>query len=153
MCSVLNFSPLGRSENNIHVDGTSDRPLRPPPITDLGYCHPTTGKNYTVFMVESYRSTLPYGPPALNSTLHDVTPVMTVFYPNSSSQQAMLVDVHLTCLTVVGVNFSATLATDSVGTGVRAVSVWSFVGLGLMSGDILRALEGILEERMVCVKR
>lgn len=108
------------------------------PIADLRACRPTTGKNYSVSMVDSYQSAVSYENPDLNMTLHGVTPVMTLFYPNSlSSQQAMPVDVHLSCLTVVGNNYSSTLANSAEGTGVRAVNLWSAVGLGLISAMFL----------------
>ncbi|KAF4218731.1 hypothetical protein CNMCM6805_003673 [Aspergillus fumigatiaffinis] len=90
---------LGRSQEGIHVDALTG-PSASQPIADLGACRPSTGKNYSVSMVESYRWAVSYENPDLNMTLHGVTPVMTLFYPNSlSSQQAMPVDVHLSCLT------------------------------------------------------
>ncbi|GIK00863.1 hypothetical protein Aspvir_004892 [Aspergillus viridinutans] len=122
---------------SIHVDVLTG-PSASLPIADLRSCRPTTGKNYSVSLVESYRSAVPYGTPELSLTLHGVTPVMTVFYPNSSSsQQAMPVEIHLTCLTVAGLNYSSTFANSVEATGVRAVNLWSSVGLGLMSAMFL----------------
>ncbi|GIJ85148.1 hypothetical protein Asppvi_004004 [Aspergillus pseudoviridinutans] len=128
---------LGRSQESIHVDVLTG-PSASRPIEDLRSCRPTTGKNYSVSMVESYRTAVPYGTPELNATLHGLTPVMTVFYPNSSSSQRdMPVDVHFTCLTVAGPNYTSTLKNSLEATGIRAVNLWSSVGLGLMSAVFL----------------
>ncbi|GFF93867.1 hypothetical protein IFM53868_07338 [Aspergillus udagawae] len=129
---------LGRSQESIHVDVLTG-PSASPPIADLRSCRPTTGENYSVSLVESYRSAVPYGTPELNLTLHGITPVMTVFYSysSSSSQQAMLADVHLSCLTVAGQNYSSTLANSVEATGIRAVNLWGFVGLVLISATFL----------------
>ncbi|EAW24477.1 uncharacterized protein NFIA_040530 [Aspergillus fischeri NRRL 181] len=127
----------GHTQEGIHVDALTG-PSASLPIADLRSCRPTTGKDYSVSLVESYRSAVRYEQPDLNDTLHGVTPVVTVFYPNSSSsQQAMPVEVHLSCLTVVGKNYLSTSANSAEGTGVQAVHLWSAVGLGVMSAMFL----------------
>ncbi|KAF4159491.1 hypothetical protein CNMCM6936_006270 [Aspergillus lentulus] len=60
---------LGRSQESIHVDALTG-PSASRPIADLRACRPTTGKNYSVSMVDSYQSAVSYENPDLNMTLH-----------------------------------------------------------------------------------
>jgi len=84
------------------------------PEVPQGSCHPTTGPNYDLSLVESYSFASESEAGLISPWVSGVTPVMTVFssdgsssnsVPGSSSQP----DVQLTCLKTVGIDSSPTL--------------------------------------------
>jgi hypothetical protein len=75
-----------------------------------GGCHPTTGKNYSISLADSYSITGPNETAFIGNFGTGITPIMTVFFPNVSSTTGATTaisswgspELHLTCMRTVG---------------------------------------------------
>jgi hypothetical protein len=78
--------------------------------SEQGDCHPTTGKNYSISLVDSYSITGPDEETFIGNFLSGITPIMTIFFSNGPEITDGNVvagslgppGLHLTCMKAVG---------------------------------------------------
>jgi hypothetical protein len=91
----------------------------PQPV-DQAQCHPTTGKDYNMFLVQSSRQeNIGRDSSQLSPIIDRVTPVMTVFAKDNKA------DVQLTCLRLVESKAGQTVGCSDFGAACGGV----FLGL------------------------
>ena len=108
-----------------------------------GSCHPTTGKDYDVSLVASYRRISSPEYDQIEPFQSGVTPIMTVFF-DQQSKSAAAPDVKLTCLKALTSTAGETTDTGSKNSKSSAfrvkmtrtgytIGVLSFVGVLIQS--------------------
>lgn len=91
-----------------------------PPRIPEGSCHPSTGKNYAISLVDTYNITGNDSSTVIDPFADSITPIMTAFFSSGTGDQEKsgtldMLDVGLTCMKIVD---SQDLSSPNVQSGV-----------------------------------